>query len=197
MSIVRKVKAVERIFHELQVEIDGFKGKSGIRCTNSCARCCTKPFIEASPLEFLPFAYNLFKEKRAEEYLKILKESGGVCINYLQKDPDKKAKIFISGCANYQYRGLVCRLFGFAAYRNKYGVPELSTCTIIKQDQQLEYQSTVKSIKAGMKVPVYADWYRRLMNVDYKMGSTFLPINEAIVFAIESVLQYYAYRRKI
>ena len=69
MSIVRKVKAVERIFNELEEEINNFKSLTNLHCLSGCGKCCTKPDIEASPLEFLPLAFEWFKAGVAHQKL--------------------------------------------------------------------------------------------------------------------------------
>jgi len=97
-------------------------------------------------------------------------------------------------CSNYRYRGLICRLFGFAASRNKYGELRLATCTIIKEEQNENYNAAEKGIGDGKYVPVFTDYYMQLTQIDYHLASLLLPINQALKRAIEEVLQYYAYR---
>ncbi|MDO1511392.1 hypothetical protein Q2T41_01775 [Maribacter confluentis] len=69
MSIYHKVRAVERVFYQLEKEVGSFQKSTGLGCVAGCGKCCTKPDINATALEFLPFAYSLFKNGEAELYL--------------------------------------------------------------------------------------------------------------------------------
>lgn len=124
MSIERKVQLVENLFHQLEQESAQFKKTTGITCISGCGKCCTSPKIEASPLEFLPWAFHLFLNGEAiKTRIKLKKNPSATCLIY------KSISITGNGrCTNYKYRGLICRLFGFAANTNKYGKLRLTTC---------------------------------------------------------------------
>lgn len=190
MSIERRVQLVEHLFHQLEQESTQFKQASGIACVAGCGKCCTSPDIEASPLEFLPWAFHLFLNDEAEKTLHRLKETHSTtCIVY------KPSSIIDQGsCRNYKYRGLICHLFGFAANTDKYGNLRLATCKIIKDGQADNYNSTAEAITKGLHVPIFTEYYMQLNQIDFNMGNIILPINKALQMAIEEVLQYYAYR---
>ena len=64
MSIEHKVQLVEELFGRLENEITNFKSETNLHCLTGCGQCCSKPNIDASPLEFLPWAfYLIFKWK--------------------------------------------------------------------------------------------------------------------------------------
>lgn len=190
MSIERRVQLVENLFYLLEQESAKFEQASWISCVSGCGRCCTYPTIEASPLEFLPWAFHLFLNGAAEKMLIKLKEmQSSNCIIY------KPFTIIDQGrCSNYKYRGLICRLFGFAASTDKYGSLRLSTCQIIKEDQADMYKSTAEAITKGLHVPVFTEYYMQLNQIDFHLGNILLPVNKALKMALEEVLQYYAYR---
>lgn len=190
MSIERKVQLVENLFHQLEQDGNEFKKSSGISCLTGCGKCCTYSNIEASPLEFLPWAFHLFLNGEAEKTLIILnKTQSATCLIY------KPLAIIDQGrCSNYKYRGLICRLFGFAANTDKYGNLRLATCKIIKEGQSDNYNSTSEAITKGLHVPVFTEYYMRLNQIDFHLGKTILPVNKALKIALEEVLQYYAYR---
>lgn len=194
MSVYRKVKAVERVFKALDNEINLFQKKSELRCVASCGKCCTKPDIEASILEFLPFAYYAYKEGRAEEYLrKVENPDTSICV-LLQPFLGKNDAGF---CGEYRSRGLICRLFGFSARTDKNGLRNLVTCSQIKVAQPTQYEEVSNSITSGeLQVPVMNHYFMMLYAIDYQLASRFYPINEAIRLAIETVLSYYSYRTK-
>jgi hypothetical protein len=97
-------------------------------------------------------------------------------------------------CTEYPYRGLICRLFGYSARTNKYSKRELVTCQIIKTEQDEAYQLAETKIEEGAEVPVMNQYYMQLHGIDFELTRDFYPINMAIQKAIETVLQYYAYR---
>jgi len=190
MSIERKVQLVEHLFHQLEQETTAFAKVSGMSCVSGCGKCCTYPDVEASPLEFLPWAFHLFLNGEAENTLLKLKEkNSSTCMIY------KPLSIIDQGsCSNYKYRGLICRLFGSAASTDKYGKLRLATCKIIKEGQTDAYNSNLEALSKGLSVPIFSTYYMQLNQIDFHLGNIILPINKALKIAIEEVLHYYAYR---
>ncbi|MCC5929954.1 MAG: YkgJ family cysteine cluster protein [Cyclobacteriaceae bacterium] len=193
MSIVRKVKAVERLFAQLQVEQIEFQKKTGLGCLPGCGKCCHKSDIHATVLEFLPLAMHYFMNDVALDVLQKLREDKSPVCNLLT--------LYVQGqsgglCGNYTYRGLICRIFGFSAMKNKHGLLSMITCGEIKQNMRNEFENAEKNINNGLKIPLTSDYYRQLSNIDPILGEKTYPINEAVARAIEEVLHYYAYRPK-
>ena len=83
MSIERRVQLVESLFNQLDQEIDVFQKSSGLGCVSGCGKCCTYANVEASPLEFLPWAFHLFLKGEAEQTLNILNNTNSN-LYYLQ-----------------------------------------------------------------------------------------------------------------
>jgi Fe-S-cluster containining protein len=189
MTLEEKVNEVETVFLKLDEEISAFQSSTGIHCKFGCGKCCFKPDIEATPLEFLSFAYHLYKEGRAEEWWDKLRSSEEQICHIL--NPTQSGAGL---CTEYKHRGLICRLFGYSARTNKYEKKELVTCQIIKTDEPEEYKKGVDLIEKGGDVPVMSQFYMQLHAIDQDMTTEFYPINVAIRKAIESVLHYYAYR---
>lgn len=192
MSIEGKIKLVEQLFQKLEHEIEQFQSESKLHCILGCGKCCTTPDIDASPLEFLPWAFHLFLNGKAEETLDELNKKTNLSCHLYR--PLTIVDTNSGSCSNYVYRGLICRLFGYAASRDKYGKLRLATCKIIKENQQESYLYTVEAISNGLYVPIFSDYYMNLSQIDYGLGTQILPINQALKRAIEEVLQYYAYR---
>lgn len=190
MSIARRVQLVEKLFRQLELESAQFEKTSGLHCVSGCGKCCSHPTIEASPLEFLPWAFFLFQHGEAQETLSKLKATTSLTCSIF-----KSFSLTEQGtCTNYKYRGLICRLFGFAANKDKYGNLRLATCKIIKEGQTANYNSSTEAISKGLYVPVFTDYYMQLNQIDFQLGNVILPINKALIRALEEVLQYYAYR---
>lgn len=193
MSLERKVRLVEGLFDQLELEITQFQHKTKLHCLTGCGQCCTNPTMEASPLEFLPWAFHLFLNGKAEDVLKELttKEKHAICHVY---SPLNLIDSTMGNCNDYKYRGLICRLFGYAATRDKYGQQRLVTCKIIKEHQANLYQDTNEAINKGLYVPMFTDYYMQLNQIDFHLGNQVVPINKALKLALEEVLQYFAYR---
>ena len=60
---------MELVFEKLDQEIATFQSWSGLHCGWGCGKCCFKPDIEATILEFLPFAFYLHQQDKAFEWL--------------------------------------------------------------------------------------------------------------------------------
>ena len=189
MSLSQKVQAVEEVFLLLDQEISKFQGWSGHACKAGCGKCCNKADIEATVLEFLPFAHFVYRQNQSSEWLTRLEaHEGPLCLFF---EPTRAG----SGlCSQYPHRGLICRLFGFSARTNKYAQREFVTCEIIRTEQAEAYSETVKTIQNGGSIPVMNQYYMRLHSIDPDLSRDFYPINEAIKRALETVLHYYAYR---
>ncbi len=80
MSIARRVQLVEDLFHQLELESAQFEQSSGLSCVSGCGKCCSYPDVEASPLEFLPWAFHLFLNGEAEKTLIQLKKNGALLV---------------------------------------------------------------------------------------------------------------------
>ena len=191
MGIEDKVTAVERLFENLDIQISKFQAGSTLHCKFGCGKCCFKADIEATVLEFLPFAFYLYKQGKADEWYEKLKSTdSSICLilNSMQGGAGL--------CSEYHHRGLICRLFGYSARTNKYGKHELVTCQIIKTEQSAAYEQAEVKIEAGGPVPVMTDYYMQLSGIDPDLTKDFYPINLAIQKAVETVLHYYAYRSR-
>lgn len=192
MSLQQKVKEVERVFADLEKEMDRLRQSTGLYCVAGCGRCCFKSDIEASVLELLPYALHLIRTGRIEEAYDELKKNTSRQCSFLRPAPGSTTQ---GSCLQYQYRGLICRLFGYAASKGMDGQAKLVTCQTIKTGQA----ETVARVEAGLKedrntVPYMSDYYFRMRSIDPDLGTRLLPINQAMLKAMEEVMGYYAYR---
>ena len=191
-SLEEKIKSVEAVFEKLDNEISKFQSATSLHCKFGCGKCCFKPDIEATVLEFLPFAFHLYQSNQAEEWLTRLQNTDAeIC---LILNPTQAGTGL---CSEYAHRGLICRLFGYSARTNKYGKRELVTCQIIKTEQANTFAESEKKIESGLDVPVMNEFYMQLASIDFDLSRDFYPINMAIKKAVETVMHYYAYRGKL
>lgn len=192
MNLLEKSKAVEEIFQELEQESSQFHQEAGMGCLSGCGFCCANPEVPASPLEFLPLAFDLYEKGVADDLANQLanQENPGICVVY-RSNPADVTKGF---CGNYAKRGLICRLFGASARKNnKTGLKELITCKILKGEKEGEYQSVTGRINSDMQIPLAPAFYTRIKDIDEALTNQY-PVNQAILMALELVLRYKFYQ---
>ncbi len=188
MNLSEKGKAVTDLFHELDQSIQAFQEKSGIYCKFGCGHCCFKADIEATVLEFLPFALDLHGRNETVRWLHKVGTSGSVCAIL---DPGQSGAGL---CSQYAIRGLICRLFGYSGRVNKHGRRELVTCTIIKTEQAVQYQQTADAVtQERLDIPLMNNYYMKLYSIDPDLSREHYPINVALRKAIELVMHQQAY----
>lgn len=162
------------IFNNIDQQIVEFQAASGLSCPAGCGKCCENPQVETTVSEVIPLALELFKSNQAEFYLAQAEAADltGVCIFY---QPDH----LIPGngrCGVYPWRPSLCRLFGFATVRNKYGELELAACKIHKR------ATPELLVNLDLQLaPNFSDYTMQLGN------SESMPINQAIAIAIQKV----------
>lgn len=190
MNLKDKSALVEELFESLEMEIRAFKSATRLGCKLGCSACCHKPDIEATPLEFLPFAFYLHSNNLANQWLDMLvANESDICILL----NDEASPLLGGGCSKYSYRGLICRLFGFAAVTNKHGQKSLATCKTIKELHAASFAKTQAELNSGLPAPVISEYYMRLYSIDPALGGKYYPINEAIRLALEKVAMYFYY----
>jgi Fe-S-cluster containining protein len=187
--ILEKVRAVESVFEQLDVEIASFKTWSGISCPTGCGRCCYKPDIEATILELLPFALHLYTQRLTDSWLDRVSTPLLTVCAIFNAGPEGSGN-----CTQYRHRALVCRLFGYAARFDKHGRRELMSCHLIKTEQQHLFLEASEQVAQGENVPFLTQYYMQLRSIDFDLSREYFPINVAIKKAIEVILHYYAYR---
>lgn len=190
MNVFEKSEAVRQLFRDLDEESKSFHEKAGLGCLSGCGFCCANPDVPASPLEFLPLAFDLYEKGIAEEIANqlALQDQLGNCVVYRSQaeDPTK------GFCGNYSNRGLICRLFGSSARKTKYGTKDLITCKILKAAKKEAFDQVTVAINSELEIPMATAYYTRLADVDGSLANQY-PINQAILMALELVLRYKFY----
>ena len=73
MKLEEKVRAVESLFKTLSEELDVFQAQAGFSCALGCGKCCEKPGIPASPLEFT-LGISIFLRRKSRRNAGIFKQ---------------------------------------------------------------------------------------------------------------------------
>tara|TARA_R110002020_G_C16218523_1_gene767482 strand:+ start:676 stop:1275 length:600 start_codon:yes stop_codon:yes gene_type:complete len=191
MNLIEKSQATLDVFGELESETKQFVSESGLSCVSGCGLCCANPKVPASPLEFLPLAFDLYKRGLAESTLASLEdnEERVSCIMYRSQSDDGKKGF----CGNHTKRGMICRLFAASARRTKYGKKDLIICKVLKEEKTSAFIQTSERINEDMHIPLATAFYSRLDEIDESLNQQ-MTINEAIAFALELVLRYKFYQ---
>lgn len=178
MSLDEKINAIKNLFNTVDNSIEKFKNKLNISCMEGCGQCCMKEDIEATVLEFLPAA-SFIVNKGDADYFYQKAENSKYCAFF---NPLRQG----GKCDIYNYRGLICRLFGFSGRLNKNNNIEPVTCKSLKNNFQ--------SYKI-YEIPLIHDYYLNLSTIDPYLFTPFLKINKAIQKSIEIVNLYYHYKK--
>ncbi|MEI6143009.1 MAG: hypothetical protein WCP85_27270 [Mariniphaga sp.] len=185
------VSAVEGVYNELEEHLEKITSQTKMKCQQFCNICCNKIDIEASPIEFIPLAAYLYQTGQVDEFLNCLDESDkiGYCVLF-SPEAWREGKW---ACLQYEKRGLICRLFGYGYRLNREGIPELVTCKVLKE---ICPDEIAKARQLGIEkpdlVPLFSNYFMQLYSIDPNLGTTLMPINQAIRKAIEKLYFYYA-----
>lgn len=184
--MIKKIERVQKLLQEASLHTQQFQKESQFGCPAGCTLCCLKKDIYASPLEFFPLAYHLYKTEKANDFYDELekKDTQTICGLLTPLNLDGP------GCTKYEYRGLICRLFGYSTTSDKMNQKRMVTCQTIKATPAYEKLKPATLLKA----PSFADYYMQLASIDWQLANESLPINQAIKRAIELVLTYFSYR---
>ncbi len=152
---------------EAEMDAFAFQRTAGVACPPGCGSCCRDDHPEDSVLSVLPaarWALTMGMEEHIERAAS--EQPDGPCLFF-----DLHGR---GHCAVYPLRPLICRLFGFAAVRDKYGLPTYRPC------RRMEGSSAWASTP-----PIYADLAQRLEQRYPPLGSQHLPINQAVFQAAQ------------
>lgn len=177
---------VEEVFRELDQHIAQTALISGIQCPQFCGACCRKTDIEATVLEFIPFAASLYQTNKVDKFLTHLDQcnENSFCALF-SSEAWKEGKW---GCQYYSKRGLICRLFGFAYRLNRKELPELVTCKILKGKYPEEIIQLQKfGTDHPEDIPLFRNYSMKLYAIEPELALKLLPINQAIRLAIEKL----------
>lgn len=176
-SLIRKVSGL-LFFMEMRALRFGYG--MGLKCPAGCGDCCRDDRPEDSVLSALPASRWAIDNDQVERLAKAaLEYPEGPCVFYdhtMQKC-----------CTIYRLRPLICRLFGFAGVRDKYGEVRFRHCR--------RMPPPVRDIK--LTPPVFSDCSRQLEYIFPQLGSIRLPLNVAFYHAAQWLLLYRQYCHEI
>jgi Fe-S-cluster containining protein len=185
---IELISRVDAVLREVDEKTRRFRKACAIECPRGCGACCENPLVEATSLEFMPLAWKLWEEGRAEKVLRDLsRNKSGRCIFYLPEG-DAKGR---GSCRVYGDRGFICRIFGLFALRDKNSKTLLSACRVIKELYPQKLMQARRLLSEGFDGPYAGHFSYRLISIKPDSGSKLMPINLAVKAAIENAGMYY------
>ncbi|MBN2529800.1 MAG: YkgJ family cysteine cluster protein [Deltaproteobacteria bacterium] len=181
---------VMRIYEEFDNQISRLPTQFGIHCPPGCGTCCSSAKVEATPLEMIPLAEELWRSGRAHALVDQYdgKALPDICLFYT---PD--ALHFNHGrCSVYPHRPTLCRLFGFAAIRNKRGRREFAACRFVREMAPQAVLAVQADLDSGGEILMFTEAASRIGELEPSMNRQY-PINRALWLALEKtgmILQY-------
>lgn len=155
--------------------------RSGLHCPPGCGYCCKTPTVEATTLEMIPMALELYAQGRAEAVYELIEsQKPASCVMY-EDHGGKKGK-----CTQYATRPSLCRLFGVAGYYTKSHSKELSICHELKDTYPDYAQINIEELNPAMM----SDWSTRLLGIHPELLQDRKPISFALSEALEKVMLY-------
>jgi Fe-S-cluster containining protein len=178
---------LEKLYAEMAAVFSSYQGATGLACLAGCGRCCMNPEIEASLYEMIPMALAIYDEGKLDEWVERL-EAGGRdnCEAYVSGARDGEGT-----CGRYNERPSVCRMFGVAGRYDKQGSVTLSICRYIREHHGVA-EGPVNLPLA--ETPMMVDWSYRLAALEPKLIQEKLPINKALLKALQKVALYATYQ---
>lgn len=178
---------LKNLYENLSRSINVFASANNIYCPKDCGICCKRPSeeIEVSAFEMAYLAKHLVKNGLGNEYLAKAAAAGdqGNCV------------LFNGRCAQYEYRPLTCRLFGFSSWRRKDGslryIPSATLRAHAPEAVEKAIILTAQSDSSREEValpPQAALWRARLTSLDPSADENLSGLNAALLRALEAEL---------
>lgn len=176
-----------KLYQEMSDSFATYQSGTGWNCLAGCGRCCLNPEVEATMFEMIPMALAIYDEGTLEEWMeKLQTTTQSHCLVYQQGNSEMEGR-----CGRYKDRPSLCRMFGVAGYKNKQAEVTLSICKYIKDEYKLE---NIPTNLDPATTPMMIEWSYKLANLDPRLIQNKMPINQALLFALEKVALYAQYQ---
>ena len=167
------------VLGEAEADAVSFGRAALLACPPGCGDCCRDDRPEDSVLAALPAVMQAVEQGRAEALAAAAVERPeGPCFFY---------DVALQGhCTIYRQRPLVCRLFGFAGWRDKHGTAQFRPCKRMKaRGAPVEPAA----------IPVFGDFAARLGGIYPPLGNERQAINVAFHRAAQWMLLKQQYEK--
>lgn len=180
---LKLIQSLSELYSEMDRQTTEFRNATGLNCPPGCGQCCESETPETTVIELLPVAEELFVRGESERWLERIDAIGenARCV-FFQPDPSIPGN---GQCQLYRFRPSICRLFAFAAMKNKEGKLELQTCRRQKEQMPHLVQAAQEAISKGMVVPSFDYFFLKMVAFDPLFIRHKVPINRALRLALE------------
>lgn len=179
------IESVTTFFSEIDSRIKQLKIATGLRCPSGCGVCCESRNVETTVLETLPLANRIYDAGEegfwASRIESALANNDARCVFYAP-EPDAPGS---GRCSIYPWRPGVCRMFGFAARRDKHGCLEFRSCKRINTEFSDIVADVVHRLPRLPEIPVYQNVFCQIMAIHPELGRRKRPINRAVMEGLE------------
>ena len=174
-----QLQHIVKLYQELEQITSNVSNLFAVKCPDGCGECCNTSCsnIEATITEMLPLCVYLYEKNTYQMWLD--KAGQERCLFYETALNHKKGC-----CAVYEYRPLVCRLFGYSFTKNKYGAIVPVACPTLKKQYTAKKEIIPTHSDA---LPQMSSISMQSMMIDPTRGERY-SINEAFVKAMEYVM---------
>jgi Fe-S-cluster containining protein len=170
------------LYQEADAAADALTAATGLRCPTGCGECCARHDPHVTVADMVPLARAAVAGGTAEALLaRALAAPAGPCVYFV---PGRLP----GGCTVYPLRPILCRLFGFAAVRDKHGAAALAACEVHKATTPEVAARAIAHVAAGGPVAILAEYQARADGLDDPGLAEQLPINVALARALEREL---------
>ncbi len=175
------------IYRDADRATDAVAAATGLACPTGCGACCVRTPPHVSVSDAAPLARAAIESGEAEALLERARATGpGPCVLFA---PGRLP----GGCTVYAIRPVICRLFAFAAVRDKHGALELAICREHKAADPAAPARVAAYLAAGGEAPSFTDVQQDAHDPD-DGPAELMPINLALARALERELLRSQYR---
>ena len=175
-----------RRFEEMDQLVVSFHEVAKIECLAGCGRCCESVHIETTIAEMLPMAAAIFDSGLEEAWFERL----AAAFNRQCPAYSKTLTLYGGNCMLYPWRPPICRLFGSAAVRDKYGRLRPVVCREIRSARPGIVDEVERAILQGFPFPVFSNQNMALIDLLENHCRQQMPIGDALRLAMEKVGLY-------
>lgn len=160
---------------------------AGLACPTGCGACCVRTPPHVSVADMAPIARAAIASGEAEGlHERAVATGAGPCVLFA---PGRLP----GSCTVYALRPVICRLFAFAAVRDKHGARELAVCREHTAADPAAPARARAYLDAGGAAPMFADLQLEAHDPD-DGPAELVPINLALAAALERELLRARYR---
>ncbi|HUQ08429.1 MAG TPA: YkgJ family cysteine cluster protein [Kofleriaceae bacterium] len=152
-----------------------------LACPTGCGMCCIRTPPHVSVSDMAPVARAAIAAGEGEALLERARATGaGPCVLFAPGQ-------LPGGCTVYAIRPIICRLFAFAAVRDKHGALELAVCREHTAVDPAAPTRAAAYLATNNPAPVFAELQSEAHDPD-DGSAELVPINDALAQALEREL---------